>query len=279
MSITSPIPVLRGDKGTELRSEGEELLLRRPDDELRIPLAAIARVRAERRDVAVELTAPAGAEPTVYRVEDVSGAAAAVFADAVNGALPERPAGEEAVDGSTLVTTRSLRAADDDEEEEEGEDGGPNLVKRAALVAGVALVALCVVVGIAGEHVGRAIATLLLGALGVAATFAACAAMLTAWESWYLPRYGITVDARQIFLDGNDTYAYTDTSGVTRPVYSPPKGDSVRVAYHPHKPKRAVVCRGWGGVAGDLALGSFVLAVAALIDYGTVVLVLPAFGG
>lgn len=88
MPISSPVPVLHGGKGSELRSAGEELLLRRPDAELRIPLAAIARVHAERRHLAVELLAPAGATSTVYRVADVSAAGASAFADAVNAALP-----------------------------------------------------------------------------------------------------------------------------------------------------------------------------------------------
>jgi hypothetical protein len=104
MSITSPIPVLQNDAGSELRSLGEELLLRHPYEEVRIPLAAIARVRAEGRQVAVELRAPADLEPTVYRMADVSGAAASVFADTVNAALPDRADGVETVDGSTLVS-------------------------------------------------------------------------------------------------------------------------------------------------------------------------------
>ncbi|XIE78455.1 hypothetical protein AB6O49_10535 [Streptomyces sp. SBR177] len=119
MPISSPIPVLQGDRGTELRSSGEELVLRRRDAELRIPFAAIARVRAARREVAVELTAPAGTEPTVHRIEDVSAAAASVFAEAVNAALPERAPGEETVDGATLVVTRSLVF-----DAEDGEGGG-----------------------------------------------------------------------------------------------------------------------------------------------------------
>jgi hypothetical protein len=60
MSITSPIPVLQGSRGTVLRSDGEALLLSRPHEELRIPLVAIERVRAEGRSVTVELTARPG---------------------------------------------------------------------------------------------------------------------------------------------------------------------------------------------------------------------------
>ncbi|WP_329120768.1 hypothetical protein [Streptomyces sp. NBC_01353] len=277
MSITSPIPVLQGSRGTELRSEGEELVLSRSDEVLRIPFAAIARVRAEGRDVALELTAPALAEPTVYRIEDVSRAAATVFADVVNGVLPERPAGEAAVDGATLVTTRSLRAPAEEEDEEADPTG--TRIKWAGIGLGIALVAFSVVVGIAGKHVGRGIAVLLLGALGAAATIVVGGMILSAWERWYLPRYGITVEASQVFLDGRTTYAYADAEGKLHPISSSPKGETIRVAYSPRKGKGAVVCQGWGPVAQDLFAGAFVAVFAVPIDYGVVVLALPAFGG
>jgi len=278
MSMTSPVPVLQGDEGTELRSEGEELLLRHPHEELRIPLVAIARVRAEGRGIAVELTAPAGAEPTVYRIEDVSRAAASVFADAVNDALPERAAGEEAVDGSTLVTTRSLKSLDVEKDEEE-ENRASLVYKWVGLVVGVALVAFSVVVGIAAEHVGRAVAVLLLGGLGAGVTFFAILTMSAAWDDWYLPRNGITVEAKLVYLDGTTTYVYTDTRGRTHPIYNSPRGETIRVAYRSKKPSNAVVCDGWGRrLVGDLFIGSFVGAVAGLLDYGMVALALPAFG-
>jgi hypothetical protein len=279
MSITSPIPVLRGDKGTELRSEGEELSLRRPDDVLRIPLAAIARVRAERRDVAVELTAPAGTEPTVYRIEDVSAAAATVFADVVNAALPERTHDEETVDGSTLVVTRSLRPAAEDEDEETDGRGFPARAKWMTFAAAVAVAALAVVVGVVDKNWARGIATLLLGELGVGASFLACLGLWSMWDDWYLPRYGITVDGKQVYRHGTTTNAYMDTNGVTHHVGGGSKGKPVQVAYHPRKPQTAVVCKGWGRLAGDLALFLFLAGIAALIDYGTLQLALPAFGG
>ncbi|GAA2467813.1 hypothetical protein [Streptomyces lavendulocolor] len=276
MSITSPIPILRGNRRTELRFDEEGLLLRRTDAELRIPLAAIARVHAEGRDVTVRLTAPEGSDPTTYRIEDVSAAASTVFADAVNDALPEHPDGTEPVDGSSLVTVRSLRpdAADEDGEPDEGWP----LARWTARVSGVALVALSVAVGIAGEHLGRAIATLLLGSVGALFTFFACLAMGQVWSAWYLPRYGIIVEGRQVFLHGKATYAFTDGSGVTRPVNgSAPRSGIGQAAYHPRNPKRTVACRGWAGIAGDLALALVVIALAAGLDYGTLALVLPAF--
>ncbi|MFB7375573.1 hypothetical protein ACFC0D_37765 [Streptomyces sp. NPDC056222] len=279
MSITSPIPVLQGDKGTELRSADEELMLRRPDDELRIPLTAIARVQAERRAVSIELTAPAGATPTVYRVTDVSAAAASVFADVVNAALPERAEGETVIDGATLVVTRSLIAGEEEDEDDEVRGGLPKPAKWTTYTAFAAVAALAVVVGLLDRNWGRGIATLLLGELGVGASFLAWAGLTSVWEDWYLRRYGITVDARQIYRNGTTTNAYTDTDGVTRYVGGSNKGKPVQVAYHPRKPLTAVVRTGRGDQVGSLILFFVIAAIAALIDYGTFRLALPAFGG
>ncbi|MEU4268270.1 hypothetical protein [Streptomyces sp. NPDC026092] len=283
MSISSPIPVLQGDRGTELRSEGEGLLLCRADDELRIPLTAIAVVRADRRAVAVELTAPTGAEPTVYRVTDVSAAAATAFADAVNAALPERSEGEPLIDGSTLVVTRSLVSGDGEDGMDEDEDvrqrGLPTPAKWATWAAVGAIAVLAVVVGVADRNWGRGIATLLLGELGVGASFLAWAGLTTVWEDWYLRRHGITVEARQVYRNGTDTNAYTATDGVTRHVGGTDKGRPVRVAYHPRKPGTAVVLTGLGDRIGGLVLFLVVAGIAGLIAWGVVALAQPAFGG
>ncbi|WP_370412703.1 hypothetical protein [Streptomyces fradiae] len=280
MSISSSIPVLQGDRGTELRSVGEELVLRRPEAELRIPLAAIARVRAERRDLAVELTAPAGTAPTVYRVEDVSAAAASVFADAVNAALPERAPGEETVDGATLVATRSL-VFDDEESAREEEDAEVGLPTHKGWVyaACAAVAILAVVVGLIDKNWGRGIATLLLGEAGVGVTYVALVGLSGLWWEWYLPRYGITVDGQQVFRDGGTTNAFTATDGVTRHIHGENKGRPVRIAYHPRNPRNATVCTGWREKAGTLALFLVIAAVAGLFGYGTFLLALPAFGG
>ncbi|MFF9623772.1 hypothetical protein [Streptomyces griseosporeus] len=283
MSISSPVPVLQGDKGTELRSAGEELLLRRPDAELRIPLAAIARVHAVRRDLTVELTAPVGAEPTVYRVTDVSAAAATVFADTVNAALPERAADEDAVDGSALVVIRSLVLDDDVEEAAFAENdvriGLPSYGRRLLYTGCAAVAVLAVVVGLSGGNWSRAIATLLLGEAGVGVTYFTAMGLTTSWRDWYLPRYGITVDGRQVFRDGDTPHAFTATDGVTRYISGHNKGKPVRVAYHPRNPANAVVCSGVGDRVGMLVVALGVGVVAGFLDYGTYRLVLPAFGG
>ncbi len=284
MSISSPVPVLQGDRGTELRSVGEELLLRRPDAELRIPLAAIARVHADRRDVVVELTAPVGVAPTAHRVTDVSAAAGAVFADVVNAALPDRGAEEVTVDGSTLVVTRSLVIGDDAGEADE------NLVPIglpaygiSLMYAGCAAVAvLAVVVGVLGGDWSRAIATLLLGSAGASGTYFVVMLFAGAWREWYLPRFGITVEGRQVFRedDGDTVQAFTATDGVVRYIRGhDKKGRAARVAYHPRDPAYATVCP----ATRDMVLALVVSLVAAVIvgfmDYGTYRLALPAFTG
>ncbi|WOX24469.1 hypothetical protein [Streptomyces solicathayae] len=275
--MTSPIPVLQGDQSTELRSMGEELLLRRPHDELRIPLAAIARIRVERRVVTVELTAPAGIEPTVYRIEDVSRAAADAFADAVNAALPARTAGEDAADGSALVTTRTLGSPDEDDED--GPEPVPLFVKGAAVVVGVGLAALSAFVGVATEHVGRGVAVLLVGGVGALFAFGVVSALWTLWENWYLSRHGITVDATQAWLDGQVSYVYTDTTGKTHTHPESVEDETIRVAYSPRKPRKAILCQGWGHQVKGLFVVLFLLALASPAVYGAYALASPAFGG
>ncbi|MER6996971.1 hypothetical protein [Streptomyces sp. NPDC000410] len=91
------------------------------------------------------------------------------------------------------------------------------------------------------QDLGDALSTigvLLVGAVGAGVTAFGGAALWLAFLHWYLPRYGITVDAERI----SNTYAYTDTNGVTRPVYSKPKGPTVRVAYNSRKSNYVAVC-------------------------------------
>ncbi|MEV6552016.1 hypothetical protein AB0M57_25390 [Streptomyces sp. NPDC051597] len=284
MSISSPVPVLRGDRGIELRSTGEELLLRRPDAELRIPFAAIARVHAERRGIHLELTAPAGVDPTVYRVSDVSAAAAGVFADAVNAALPERTADEERADGSTLVVIRSLVIGDEGEDEADEnlvQVGLPSHGIRLMYAGCVAIAALAVVVGVLDGDWSRAIATLLLGATGVACSSLVVMLVAMVWRDWYLSRYGITVEGRQVFRedDGNTAHAFSATDGVTRYILGHNKGKPVRIAYKPENPAYAVVCPSTGDRVLMLVVSVVAAAVAGLMNYGTYQLALPAFTG
>ncbi|POX56218.1 hypothetical protein C3489_05685 [Streptomyces sp. Ru71] len=190
MSITSPIPVLQGNRGTVLRSNGEALILSRPNEELRIPLVAIARVRADGRSVTVELTAAAGTTPAVRRVGGVSEAAARVFAEAVNRALPERGEEDAVVDGSSLVVTRVLT--------ESPAERRRSILRWGLLSVALVIAALALTIGIREgglSGVILAVVTLFNGAVAAVATAIGAAGLWVAYRGWYLTRHGITVDA------------------------------------------------------------------------------------
>lgn len=270
-------------------------MLRRPDAELRIPFAAIARVHAERRHLAVELLAPAGATSTVYRVADVSAAGASAFADAVNAALPPCATDEEPVDGSTLVVTRSFAS---DEEEEVVEDASGNEIRDGvsphggwpAYTAHAAVAVLALVVGLIGEDLSRGIATLLLGETGVWLASDSVRYLILAWRQWYLARYGITVNWRS----GSSRTASSlprPRSPTPRPVTRsrPPTASRhihtgiwvkpVQVAYQPSNAENAVIRAGTRGQVETVAFSLFIAAVAGFVFYGIYRLTLPAFGG
>ncbi|MGA5411845.1 hypothetical protein ACPCSC_31885 [Streptomyces lavendulocolor] len=283
-NITS-IPVLLGDRGAELRADDAGLLLRRPHEEVRIPLAAVAHVRVNGRAVAVELTARAGAEPVRYRVEGVSRASGALFAEAVNGSLPERRADEDPVDGSALVTVTPRGAGADADQEADGDgDAEPlqpaELVVRCSMAAlGLGLVALAAGVVLAGDHVSRALAVLLLGGTGLAIGRLAVRTVAILWNGWYLPRHGITVEAQPVLIRGAVAHGYTAADGKLRtaPGMSGRRGATYHVAYHPKHPARSVACSGTGELLKWLPFPVVFTAVTVLIGWGTVALALPAF--
>ncbi|MFH8728725.1 hypothetical protein [Streptomyces termitum] len=285
MSITSPIPVLLGEGGAELRSDAAGLLLLRPREEVRIPLAAVARVHADGRVVAVELTAPPGTEPALHRIGGVSRAAGTVFAEAVNALLPERPEGTEAADGAALVTVTPRGAGPAADPADPGAAGEPEekpdtpadlAVRWSSHALHAAAAALAVTVGIAGGEPDRALAVLLTGALAVLLYRCAAKLLTMVWEEWYLPRHGVTVEAEPVLVHGRPTYAYTTPDGRLRPLYLDAKGETVRVAYHPRYPARATAHKGPGARAGLLAVCLFLGALTALAGYLTAVLALPA---
>ncbi|MEU2508562.1 hypothetical protein ABZ621_28120 [Streptomyces sp. NPDC007863] len=270
MSLTSPIPVLRGSGGTVLQSEADGLVLSRADVETRIPLQAVRRIRAEGRAVAVELTAPAGATPAVHRVDGVSEAAATVFAGVVNATLPERAeeAGETA-DGSALVTVRALT-----EPEPESEQDRRTRVFRLWLgTVALLAVVLTVAVWIAAPAV-IALPLLVAVPFGATATTAGFIGLKIVRNEWYLPRKGITVEAvrrdgttDQFGVTGN--YVYTDMDGQSRAMFAQSRAEVIQVAYHPQNPSTVVACQSlprrsvWAVVcAGILLLG---LAVDILV--------------
>ncbi|MFF2780345.1 hypothetical protein ACFVU3_36240 [Streptomyces sp. NPDC058052] len=283
MSLTSPIPVLRGSGGAVLRSEGDDLVLSRTDVETRIPLRAVRRIRAEGSTVAVELTAPAGTTPAVHRVDGVSEAAASFFAEAVNATLPEcaDEAGETA-DGSALVTVRSL--SDSQQAIESQQDRGTRVLRRWVGAVALLTVVLTVAVWIAAPAI-IALPILVILPLGATATTLGIMGLKIARDEWYLPRKGITVEAvrhenmTDLFgTTGN--YAYTDMHGQSRAVYAQKHAEVIQVAYHPQNPGNVVACQSllhrsvWSVVcAGIFLFGLAVdllvvgLAIAAFLGY------------
>ncbi|MFI5527435.1 hypothetical protein ACIA8O_02655 [Kitasatospora sp. NPDC051853] len=256
MSITSPIPVLRGDRDSVLRLDGEALVLSRPHERLRIPLAAVRQVRAEGRSVTVELAA--GAPPAVHRIAGVSGAAAAVFAAAVTAALPEHPDEEAVVVTSAVAETRPQRRI--------------RLLKRWALVFGLVVTAVAAATGIATgglTGIGLGVMSLLLGALGVAMTAVGLGGLWLAHRQRFLLRHGITVEAERL-PDEPWTYAYTDTDGVSRSLWAKSGSATLEVAYAPGDPSEVVVRRSAARTAREtaFALGMSACGLAALGGVG-----------
>lgn len=267
MSITPSPPVLHGKKGTDLRVGEQELVLRRAHQEHRIPFPAIARVHAEGRAVEVRLTAPAATAPAVYRVEDVSEAAATAFAQAVNGALPaaRAAAGSVVVDGSALVVTRTA------EREPEARTPREAVYRKLKwLVAGsfLAIIAMSVLVVMFADPV-NVIFTVLSGGIGFTFTIAAWLLAPEGLRPWHLPRHGITVTADHAHdsaqpwlylyadLDGN-TWRFLDSSG--RP--------AVEVSYDPGDPGKAVRADGSGRwIPGILPLSSGIVGLLLLVAF------------
>ncbi|MER6343094.1 hypothetical protein ACWC10_08855 [Streptomyces sp. NPDC001595] len=290
MSFTFPsVPVLLGAQGAELRAEPYGLVLRGPREEVRIPLAAVARVHADGRAVAVELTAPAGTVPTRYRIEEVSRASATVFGEAVNDALPQRPADETPVDGSTLVTVtprpdaddgRAGRGAREADDEEDAEPRTPAAVIVIGVMAtlGLGLVALAAGVVIAGDHAARALAVLLLGAGTLLMAQVTIEASSAPWNIWYLPRHGVTVETVPTLIRGRVHYGYTATDGKTRPAPQDGHEAPYNIAYHLKHPARVVVSRGLDAYFWKrLFWAAASAALTALLGWGTLGLALPAF--
>ncbi|MER7620054.1 DUF3592 domain-containing protein [Streptomyces sp. NPDC126503] len=225
---TSPSLLLRGGAGSVLRFEGGgPVTLRRTDKEHRIPLAAIQLVHAEGRSVSIVLTAPEGTEPRIYRVTDVSEAAALAFADAVTAALPAEPA----PDGAALVTTFAL--ADP-----------PTRATRNWIVGGVvAAVIVAVDVFIAlrapkGEYAFGFLMALVLGGIGA---FMVHVVGGETYRQWHLPRHGITVMGEfSHYTNNRKVYRFTDATG-GRHTYTTTSGPGrIELAYDPRDPRRVV---------------------------------------
>ncbi|MET9671793.1 hypothetical protein ABZY68_01690 [Streptomyces sp. NPDC006482] len=271
MSNPSLIPVLRGSRGTLLQFTGDALTWRRDATEVTIPLQAIAGVRTEGRTVTVELLAPAGTPPAVHRVDGVSQAAAAVFVPAVTAALPERTEEDGTVDGSALVSSYT--------EPEPEHDPWEHMLRNVAIGIGVLSVASAVVAWILGD-LGGAIVVLLGAPIGLGITAFGISASYPVFLQCYLPRFGITVEAKELrrYL-GNATYAYTELDGAQRTIYGSKVSGVPYVAYAAGRPDRRTLCYSPLKTAGDFVFALLVLLVGlgalAFVVFLAVVMNLP----
>ncbi|MFI7089673.1 hypothetical protein ACIBUR_39575 [Streptomyces anulatus] len=272
MSITSPIPVLRSSNGDLLRFDGDALVLRRKTEEVRIPLLAIGRIRSQGRALAVELTGPPGTVPAVHRVDDVSEAAANLFADVVTALLPER---SEGADGSRLVTTRAVTESQQERD------------KRRRRMWGTAVVLVCagLAVTVAARGVWAfAITIMLLGPVGAWLTAVGADMVRLRYRSWYLRRHGVTVEARRVgetrILGGAfGTFVYTDMHGADRSVYVKSRSATVQVAYHPSKPGTVAEYGTRSSRAGDTVAALIFLVLGLTIDAAVITVVIGSFQG
>ncbi|MGW7285758.1 hypothetical protein ACWGH4_09715 [Streptomyces sp. NPDC054847] len=242
MSITpSSLPVLQGRGGAVLTADRDALVLDRPREQVTFVPAAVARVRAEGRTVTIELRAPRGTAPTVYQVEDVSEAAATVFADGVNAMLPDRE--DDETDGTALTVVRALTPT-----------WHQRFVRRllwGLLGFFVALVAFTVVAGLAGTA-ASVIFMLPIGGI----TWVCLGVGVYTVRRW-LRRHGITVTATAAATPG--AYVYMDGTGTYRGFVHGDDGPYVTVSYDPRDPADVLVPQAPHLRLLNTVLGSFLL--------------------
>ncbi|KOX30859.1 MULTISPECIES: hypothetical protein [unclassified Streptomyces] len=264
MTTTPSIPVVQGSGKTSLRLDGDALLLSRPREEARIPLAAVGRVLAEGRSVAVELTAPEGAVPSVHRIDGTSEAAATMFAAAVNAVLPGVAGRDATADGAGLVEARTL---------------SPNwrarklrAIKRGSYGLLGALVIAGVLVCVLGDPFVL-IVLVIGGVVGTVGLAAGANALANWYREWRLVRHGVTTFAAEDPREPG-TYLYVDPAGLVRHVFTWAGGTAVKVSYDPRDPgnvvlprvalmRRVELCAGLFFVV--LGLGAYACAITMVV--------------
>ncbi|MGA5195919.1 hypothetical protein [Streptomyces exfoliatus] len=269
MSITPSIPVVQGSGKSSLQHEGDALLLTRRHDEIRIPLAAIAQVRAEGRSLSVELTAPAGATAFTHRIDGTSEAAAAMFAATVNAALPEVAGRDTNADGTALVEAHTRPAS--------RRERRNRLLKwwTAATVAPV--VVLCVLIGVAGQPVGIVL-FVPLGFVAAASTLMSLVSLSSWYREFRLTRHGITTLAVES-PDRPGMYLYTDPAGLVRQVFTWAGRLSTTISYDPANPADVILPRSALFRRGELCFG-VVCALGGVAFYATMIaMVVQSFTG
>lgn len=246
--------------------------MRRKTEEVRIPLLAIERIRSERRSLAVELTAPSGTVPAMHRLDDVSEAAADLFAEAVNAVLPERPASAE---GSRLVTTRAVTESQEERD------------KRRRRWWGTAVVLVCA--GLAAAVAAHGVWTfafliMLVGPVGALLTAIGADMVRLRYRSRYLLRHGVTVEARRVsetrVLGGEfGTFVYTDMHGVERRVNVKSRSATVQVVYHPDKPGIVTEYGSRASRASDTVAALCFLVFGLIVDATVIGVAIGSFQG
>ncbi|MGW7197652.1 hypothetical protein [Streptomyces chryseus] len=269
MSIIPSIPVIQGRKKTSLQYNGDALLLHRPHEEVRIPLAAVARVRAEGRSVVVDLTAPAGAEPVAHQVDGASEAGAAMFVAAVNAVLPGVVGRDTTSDGSVLVEAQTWPRS--------RRERKVRLVKLWSAAAVGLVAVLCVLISVAGEAVGVVI-FVPMGGIAAASLVGGGVALSSWYREWHLTRHGVTTFAAEVPSEPG-MYLYTDPAGLIRNVFTWAGRVGVKVSYDPHDPGNVVLPRAALVRRGELCLGLFLAFCGLFMFAGMIVMTVQAFLG
>lgn len=261
MSIMPSVPVLTGDGDSLLRLEDTELYLNLAHEDHRIPSAAIASVHAEHRAVAVVLTAPAGTEAAVHRIENVGQAAAVTFADTVNALLPGVAGRDLTADGTALVSSKHYPV-----DVEKIRHKRKLVVGTVAVaVVGLAITALLVLSG----YGWFAVLYAPIGMVGTMLVARVHILLPGVVRLWRLPKHGITVHAVYSHVDGEQraVYTYTDANGDERVfmtgILLPRMGvERIAVSYDARNPRHVV--RAVDNGRGFETLGLVATAVFAL---------------
>ncbi|MEU2076162.1 hypothetical protein [Streptomyces sp. NPDC013489] len=250
MPINPSIPVVQGSGKSTLQYESEALLLTRRHDEVRIPLAAIAQLRAEGRSLTVELTAPAGATSYTHRIDGVSEASATMFAATVNAALPGTAGRDTTADGTALVETRDRPVSRGRRKR--------RLVMWWLAAAVAVVVLLCVLIAVAGQPVGIVL-FIPMGFVAAAGVVVGGSGLASWHREWRLMRHGITTFAAEV-PGRPGQYLYVDPAGAIRHVFTWAGRVGVKVSYDPQDPGNVVLPR-----AALLRRGEFCFGLASVV--------------
>ncbi|WPO69492.1 MULTISPECIES: hypothetical protein [unclassified Streptomyces] len=205
-------------------------------------------------------------------MDDVSEAAAGLFAEAVNAVLPERPASAE---GSRLVTTRAVTESQEERD------------KRRRRWWGTAVVLVCA--GLAAAVAAHGVWTfafliMLVGPVGALLTAIGADMVRLRYRSRYLLRHGVTVEARRVseirVLGGEfGMFVYTDMHGVERSVNVKSRSATVQVVYHPDKPGIVTEYGSRASRASDTVAALCFLVFGLIVDATVIGVAIGSFQG